>query len=117
MGDEIIEKLKEAVRTYDHKGAAEFARKTIEEKLDPLKAFEAMTEAIREVGEKFSKGELFLPELVGAAEAMQSAAPILQEEIRKSGAKRESNGTVVIGSVFGDMHNIGKTMVGTLAFP
>lgn len=114
MGNEIFERLKEAVRTYDHKRAVELARQTIEEKLDPLKAFEAMTEAIREVGEQFGKGELFLPELVGAAEAMQSAAPILQEEIRKSGAKRESNGTVVIGSVFGDMHNIGKTMVGTL---
>jgi trimethylamine corrinoid protein len=114
MEDEVFEKLKQAVRNYDKVGAAEWAQTVIEENLDPLKAFETMTEAIREVGEGFGKGELFLPELVGAADAMQSATPILTREIKKSGVKRESAGIVVIGSVFGDMHNIGKTMVGTL---
>ncbi|MFA9404085.1 MAG: B12-binding domain-containing protein, partial [Anaerolineales bacterium] len=86
----------------------------MQEKMDPIQVLDALTEAIREVGDGFGKGELFLPELVGAANAMQKATPILEEEIKKSGARRESVGRVVIGSVYGDMHNIGKTMVCTL---
>jgi len=82
--------------------------------MDPVKATDALITAIREVGNAFGRGELWLPDLMGAAEAMQSAMPILEEEITKKGLKRESLGTVVIGTVYGDIHNIGKAMVSTL---
>lgn len=114
MESEILENLKRAVLEYDAKGAASWARKAVEEKIGPLKALDAMTEAIREVGNGFGKGELFLPELVGAADAMLNATPIIEEEIKRIGAKRESVSTVVVGTVFGDIHNIGKSMVCTL---
>ena len=55
-----------------------------------------------------------IPELVGAAEAMKSATPIIEEEIRKIGKKRETAGVIVIGTVKGDIHDIGKNMVATL---
>lgn len=111
---EILENLRRAVKEYDLKGAASLAKKAMEDKVDPIKALDALTEAIREVGDGFGKGELFLPELISAAEALQSATPIIEEEIKKTGAKRESLGRVVAGTVFGDIHNIGKTMVCTL---
>lgn len=111
MQSEILKHLKRTVLEYDSKGAASWARKAVEEKIDPIKALDALTEAIREVGDGFSKGELFLPELTCAADAMQSATPIIEEELKKTGAKRASVGTVVIGTVFGDIHNIGKLMV------
>jgi methanogenic corrinoid protein MtbC1 len=111
---EILENLKRAVLEYDSKGAASWARKAVEQKIAPLKALDALTEAIREVGDGFGKGELFLPEIVGAADAMQSATPIIEEELKKKGGKRDSAGTVVMGTVFGDIHDIGKSMVSTL---
>lgn len=114
MESEILENLKRAVLEYDAKGAASWARKAVEEKIGPLKALDALTKAIREVGNGFGKGELFLPELVGAADAMLNATPIIEEEIKRTGAKRESVSTVVVGTVFGDIHNIGKSMVCTL---
>jgi len=114
MGVELYNDLKSAILSYDAAKTAQLAQQIVQQRLDPLAAFEAMTDAIRHVGEQFGEGILFLPELVGAAEAMQAATPVLTEEIEQQGGQRESAGKVVIGSVFGDMHNIGKTMVCTL---
>jgi len=109
-----LEELKRAVIEYDAEGAASWARKAVEEKADPLKALDALTEAIRQVGDGFGRGELWLPDLVGAADAMQAAMPILEEELKRTGTKRETLGIVVAGTVFGDIHSIGKSMVCTL---
>ena len=114
MDAEIIEGLKKAIKEYDTEKAANLAKRAVEEKLDPLKVLNAMTVAIREVGDAFGRGDLWLPDLVGAADALQAAMPIIEEEIKRTGAKRESLGTVVAGTVFGDIHSIGKTMVCTL---
>ncbi|HIH96254.1 MAG TPA: hypothetical protein HA348_01975 [Thermoplasmata archaeon] len=114
MSDEIFKNLKKAVIKYDTKRATSWARKAVEEKIDPIKALDAMTEGIRQVGDGFGRGELWLPDLAGAADAMSSAMPIIEEEIKRTGAKRVSLGTVIAGTVFGDIHSIGKTMVCTL---
>ena len=114
MQNEILESLKKAVKTYDPVGAKAWAEKALAEGIDPLTALAASTEAIRDVGDNFAAGECFLPELVAAAEAMQSAMPILEAEIKKRGGKRVSAGKVVAGTVFGDIHNIGKTILCTL---
>ena len=114
MEIQILENLAKSVKEYDPVGAVDWATKAVEERIDPLKALEALTVAIREIGSAFGVGECFLPELVGAAEAMQSATPILEEEIRKRGEMRESSGKVVAGTVSGDIHNIGKTILCTL---
>ncbi len=111
---EVLENLKKAIVEYDASGAASWARKAVEEKIDPIEAIDALVEVVRGVGDAFGRGELWLPDLVGAAEAMQRAMPILEEEIMNRGMTRESLGTVVIGTVYGDIHDIGKTMVSTL---
>ena len=114
MENEIFEQLKKAIKEYKKETAESLARKAMEEKMDPLKVLSALTEAIREVGDGFGKGELFLPELVGAADAVRKAMPIVEKEIKKKNIKRYSQGTVVAGTVSGDLHNIGKSMVCTL---
>ena len=114
MSTEVLENLKKAIIGYDREGAADWARKAVQEKIDPIKALDTMTVAIKQIGDGFGKGELWLPDLVGAAAAMTSATPIIEEEIKRVGARRESQGTVVIGTVYGDIHTIGKTMVATL---
>ncbi len=114
MSVEIIENLKKAILEYDSEAAANWARKAVQEKVDPNEALRAMTEAIREIGDGFGAGELFLPDLVGAADAMSAATPLIDEELQRLGAKRERVGSAVIGTVYGDIHTIGKTMVATL---
>jgi corrinoid protein of di/trimethylamine methyltransferase len=114
MEEEILENLRVAVIERDREGAELWARKAVEEKVDPIKALDALTEGIREIGDGFGSGELWLPDLVGAASAMESAMPILEEEVEKTGAKRKSLGTVVLGTVNGDIHTIGKDMVAAL---
>ncbi len=88
--------------------------KAVEAGIDPLKAADALIKAIREVGEGFGRGDLFIPDLVGGAEAMKAAMGVIDEEIRRIGGKKESLGTVVAGTVFGDIHDIGKALVCTL---
>lgn len=111
MSTEIFEGLKKSVLEYDPENAEQWAKKAVKEQVDPLEAVDALTVAIRGIGDSYSRGEIFLPELIGAAKAMETAMPVLQEEIRNQGKKEKSVGTVVIGTVVGDIHNLGKNMV------
>jgi corrinoid protein of di/trimethylamine methyltransferase len=110
----ILDNLRKAVFDYNNDLAFQSAKKAVEKGIDPIEAMNVMTGAIREIGDAFGKGELWLPDLVGASDAMQSATPVLEEEMKRKGTHRESLGTVVAGTVFGDIHSIGKTMVATL---
>lgn len=114
MEAEILETLKKAILEYDSEKAEHWAKKAVEEKVDPLKALDALTDAIKEVGDGFGRGDLWLPDLAGAAAAMESALPVIEEDFKRSGKRRDSLGVVVIGTVFGDIHTIGKSMVGTM---
>jgi corrinoid protein of di/trimethylamine methyltransferase len=110
---EILDNLTKSVIQCDVKAAAQWAQKATDEGVDPIKGLDALTEAIRQVGDEFARGDLWLPDLVGSADALQAAMPILEAEVKRRGASRESLGVVVIGTVKGDIHTIGKGMVGT----
>ena len=104
-----------AVVRGDPSEAAALATEAIAGGIDPLVAYEqALREGITEVGDGFACGDLFLPDLVIAAEAMKGAAEILEAEIARTGGERQMLGTVIIGTVFGDLHDIGKTILGTM---
>ena len=82
---------------------------------DPLQAIElGFAPGIRRVGELWEEGEYFLPELIQGAEAMKSALEALEPSLRASRADRPERGSVVIGTVQGDLHDIGKGLVATL---
>ena len=100
-------------------GAAEtssiLAKQALEQGLHPLEIIDnGFVPGMSEVGEQFAKHQMFLPDMLAAAEAMKAAMSVLEPELRRHGAERPSAGTVVLGTTKGDIHEIGKTLVGTL---
>jgi len=116
MSGSILEELKRIVIEFDIDSAEATAKAAIEQGEDPQKCAEVLTEGIREIGDRFGTGELFLPDLVCASEVVKGALPVITAEIQRQGKKAASAGKVVIGTVFGDIHSIGKSMVATLLF-
>jgi len=116
MAENVLEALKRIVVEFDIDNAEATARRAIEQGVNPLKAAQSLTEGIRLVGDRFGTGELFLPDLVCASEVVKNALPVITSEIEKQGKILKSLGKVIIGTVFGDIHSIGKSMVATLLF-
>ncbi|MDP6264918.1 MAG: B12-binding domain-containing protein, partial [Pseudomonadales bacterium] len=77
--------MHQAVIEYDAEAAAAWAQKAVDDQFDPIEALDALTEAIRHIGDLFGQGELWLPDLIAAAETMSAATTILEEEIRRTG--------------------------------
>jgi corrinoid protein of di/trimethylamine methyltransferase len=114
MTEGILVELVNAVQEYDGDRAAEIAERALADGIEPSVILDQLTAGIREVGDAFGAGELFLPELVGAADAMESALPIVESARKEQGGSRSSAGKVVAGTVAGDIHNIGKSIFCTL---
>lgn len=111
---EVLDKIKVAVMEYDTGVAKSLATRAIQEKMDLLQVASALTEAIRRVGDSFGRGEVFLPELVAAGDTMKQAMSIIDAQLKRSGQERETLGTLVLGTVKGDIHDIGKAIVASL---
>jgi corrinoid protein of di/trimethylamine methyltransferase len=111
----IMKALHTAIVDGDDKSAGELAHQWIQGGGSPLQLInECGTPAIRQVGDKFANFEIYLPELILSADAMQSVMDVLMGEITSSGAPVAKKGTVVIGTVQGDIHDIGKDLVAAL---
>jgi methylmalonyl-CoA mutase cobalamin-binding domain/chain len=111
----LIEDLKEAIIQGIPAKAIEIAKRIVDEKVDPVEAFEKGLKAgISVVGEGYASGKLFLPDLVLSAETLKAAATILEKEITRLGTHRSEQGKVLLGTVKGDLHDIGKTILATL---
>jgi corrinoid protein of di/trimethylamine methyltransferase len=114
MSEEMYEKLATTVIEGEPDEAEELAKEALVQGLDPLTCInEGLTKGIQRVGELFASGEYFLPELIIGAEAMKRALAVL-EPAMVGDQSREVVGRVVLGTVEGDMHEIGKTLVGTM---
>jgi corrinoid protein of di/trimethylamine methyltransferase len=113
--ENIIKRLKRSVLDYNTDEAVSAAKDAVKLGVDLLKVIEeGLAKGIREVGEKFANGEIFLPELVMAAETMKRALEILEPELRKEKRERKALGKVLLGTVAGDIHSIGKTIVASM---
>jgi corrinoid protein of di/trimethylamine methyltransferase len=111
----ILNKLANAILKYDPDAAVEAAKEALDSGVDPVKAIEdGLAKGLRIVGERFGSGEAFLAELVVAAEAMKQALKVLEPAISKSSKEKKTLGKVLIGTVEGDIHDIGKNIVSTL---
>jgi corrinoid protein of di/trimethylamine methyltransferase len=112
--EDAVTRLKNAVMNYEMETIADIAKQALKEGVDPLVAIEkGLAEGIKTVGDKFGKGEIFLPELVMGAEAMKAALAVLEPAVPKD-KHRSSAGKVLIGTVQDDIHEIGKNLVSTM---
>jgi corrinoid protein of di/trimethylamine methyltransferase len=112
MSQELIAAMRQSVVDGDPERAAELATRALAEGMDPLVAIEqGYVPGLRDVGEQFSCGEMYLPEMMLAARAMQKAVVVLEPEMARTAQQRQVAGRVVIGTVKGDIHEIGKSLV------
>lgn len=83
--------------------------------IDPLEILEqGLGKGIRQIGDEFGRQVIFLPELIGAADVMKAGVAVLDERVKASGKARASQGKIVIGTVKGDIHDIGKSVVASM---
>jgi len=113
MSTEIFAAAVDAILKGDADQAVETARKGLGEGIEPVRLInEGFIPGINQVGDMFGSGKLFLPELILSATAMQSATDIINEAIPEG--EGQARGRFVIGTVEGDVHDIGKTIVVSL---
>ena len=115
MSADLFQKMAQSIIDGDSDAAVALAQQAVASGLDPLEAItQGFVMGVNQVGEAFAKGDAFLPELVMAGEAMKAAVSTLEPEMQKRGLKRTILGKVVLATVEGDIHEIGKSLVGTM---
>ncbi len=109
---EIIEGLKKSVYEFEEDDTIKWARAALEESVDPfLAAMDGLAAGMIEAGEAYNRKEYFVPELLMCADALYAGLDILKPAINASGRKAEVKGSIVLGVVEGDVHDIGKNLV------
>ena len=115
MSADLFQKMAQSIIDGDSDVSVALATQAIQAGLDPLEAItQGFVVGVNTVGEAFAKGDAFLPELVMAGEAMKAAVATLEPEMQKRGMTRTMLGKVVLATVEGDIHEIGKSLVGTM---
>ncbi len=110
--ESILAELENGVKNLQQEVAVEAAKKALAAGVSPVEAIEeGLSKGIRAVGEKFAKKEMFVVELIYAAEIMSLAIQVLEPELKKVSAQRNVVGRMVLGTVAGDIHDIGKNLV------
>ncbi len=111
--EEILKALAEAVITYDEERAAELAKRSLEMSIDPNDAIlEGLARGMEKVGQLYEQQEYFVPELLLCADALNAGLEVLKPHIRTEAL--DARLKVVIGTVEGDVHDIGKNLVRTM---
>jgi corrinoid protein of di/trimethylamine methyltransferase len=115
MSEELFKKMAQSIMDGDSDVSVALAQEALKAGLDPLEAItRGYVMGVNKMGEDFACGNAFLPELVMAGEAMKAAVATLEPEMQKRGVSREVFGKVVLATVEGDIHEIGKSLVGTM---
>lgn len=112
MSKDVLEQLRNAIVSLDAEKAREAAKMGVSSGMEPLTMInQGIRAALEWLGQRFSSGDLFLPELMLAAKAADAAVSVLEPELLKRGATRERLGKVLLATVAGDIHDIGKNIV------
>lgn len=115
MVDKLLTGITTSIVEGEPDKTVDLTRQAIEANIEPLAIIDGgLVPGMNVVGEKFQSGEYFLPHLIIAASGMQQAMELLEPELQARQETVERAGTVVIGSVAGDIHEIGKSLVGTM---
>lgn len=113
--EELLGKLKESITEMDLDLAVETSNAALEAGLDPLECIsDGLSLGMQELSDLFDEGEAFVPELLMASEAFEAAVEVLTSEMSQEEKDSASNGTVVIHTVQGDIHDIGKNICKTM---
>lgn len=112
-----LELVKESLLNFDSEKLAEATRKSLKKGYSPQEIIDAITAALKVIGEEFEKGEIFLVHLVTAGEAAkETISEYLEPLLKKAGGRESKVGKVVLGTVAGDIHDIGKSIVASMFF-
>jgi len=115
MSEDLLARITESIVEGEPESVVALTRKALESGLQPLEIInQGLVPGVNVAGEKFARGEFFLPHLLIAAKGMQAAMELLEPELGARQQVHEAVGTVVIGTVQGDIHEIGKSLVGTM---
>jgi corrinoid protein of di/trimethylamine methyltransferase len=115
MHDEILAAMRQSVIDGDAPAAAALAQQALATGVPPLEAIDrGYVPGLSYVGEQFAEGEMFLPDMMLAARSMQKALAVLEPELKRLATQRTVVGRVVMGTVKGDIHEIGKNLVGMM---
>ena len=114
----LDEKIKEAIIEWDEEGLNEICRSALENKeTTAVHLLKIIGSVMQFIGKQFEEEEIFLPDLVGSANVVKNTIDeVLDPAIKESGQTKETAGKVVIGTVEGDVHSIGKDLVGSFLF-
>jgi len=115
MANEILTKITRSLVECEPDKTEALTKEALDTGAEPLEIInDGLVPGMEIVGQKFQSGEYFLPQMVIAANAMQQAMELLEPELHARKQVSESEGTVVIGTVKGDIHEIGKSLVATM---
>ena len=113
--EELLARIEKAIIDGNKSEAEELAREAVKAKLDLTEVIEkGYVPGLQKVGDLWEKGDYFLPELITSAECMKAAMAVLQPELDKAHIKTKSKGKAVIGTIEGDIHDIGKNLVASM---
>jgi len=113
--DELYQAMSQSVIDGEPEQAEALAQKAVRLDLNPLEVIDyGYTRGMNVLGDRFARGEVFLPHLVMGGEAMKAAIAVLEPELARRQQQRQVLGKVVIGTVAGDIHEIGKSLVATM---
>lgn len=113
--EDFFIRMRQAVLEGNKEAARATAHEALERRLDVMEVIEkGYVPGIRDAGDLWEKGEYFLPELVASAESMKAAMNVLESQLRRENRKAFSRAKIVIGTIQGDIHDIGKNLVASL---
>lgn len=112
-GDAIKKKMVEAIKEGRMEEGEEIVKSLIDVGIDPLEAFDVVTDTLRQVGDAFGRGELFLVHMMMSAETAKIIISVLTPELKRMKKEVKYIGRVLVGTVAGDIHDIGKSLVAT----
>ncbi len=110
---DILSELKQSILDFDEDAALELAQESLAQGIDPVEAVGVLADGLNELGLKFERMEVFLPEIMLASDAFKNALSVLEPEIKKKNTEGKKAIPIVIGTVQGDIHQVGKDMVAT----
>ncbi|KUO41281.1 MAG: hypothetical protein APZ16_00155 [Candidatus Hadarchaeum yellowstonense] len=109
------QKIKEAVYTLDEEKILKLTKGLMDQNVPPLEVINAFASVLREMGDKYERGELYIVELIAAGEGCRKAImDIVEPKLKLLGVERKTLGKIVLGTVEGDIHDIGKNIVAAM---